>query len=250
MIRSIFSLPLATAILSIAAANFAMADCTTCGGGCATGNCATGGYVSAGAGCLSGDCNSGPCRTCTGLWDDYCATKNRCLKNAKYPLQNYHGHGGCNTCGNAGVGIYANSAGCGCGVAKKLFHHHAAPAVGCDSCEAPCADGGCSDSGYAAGCSSCAAATSAPVSHQYGYTAPKAQSAPVATSPVIDVQPVGSGYAGPSYLQPSRTSIPQKSYSAPITKPVSIPPVPPAPALNDQTSTGAFDWLQRALKLN
>lgn len=73
MIRKIISLHLFAALLALAATNFAMADCATCGGGCDAGSCklANGGLLgklsclSAGcnAGCQSGGCVDGGCNS-------------------------------------------------------------------------------------------------------------------------------------------------------------------------------------------
>lgn len=238
-----------------------------CGGNCG-GRC--GGKLL--GGCLGGGCNSeGPCRTCDNIWDDYCASKSQCLPAVRYPLQKFHRGGRCGGCGlgagscgcgAGGVGIYGQQD-CGCGpklhhgLLKKLFTHKkrvtacAAPApcadvpAPCAAAPAPCAaapaacDDGCCDGG---GCAAVVAAPAVQHSQPYVQVRPLYRTAP----PVAESQPV-----------PTTTPVvspPEPAATAPVsTRAISdpVPPVPPAPSVSDQTSSsGAFNWLQRALKLN
>lgn len=248
MIRKMISLSLFAVVVCLGANGFVSADCTTC----ANGGCA------AGAGCASGNCGGnclgnllgnlnhdshgsvGPCMTCNNIWDDYCATKDHCLPQAKYPFQ-HKGGGGCGACSSCnagvGVGLYGNCGSGSCGTKACGAAPCAAPAA----CDAPCASGkfasggllgklfqhkhkhkraGCAE----AGCADCASGGVA------------INAAPVSSQPAYSPSDV------PAQM-PTENAAPEPP----------VPPAPPAPAaapsVADQTSrSGAFDWLQQALQ--
>lgn len=237
MLRKLMTLSTLAAVC-LGAYGFANAECTTCNQGC--------GPV---AGCPGGNCFGnllgglhqsqtlgGPCLTCDNIWDDYCATKRRCLPLAKYPFQN-QGCGGCGACSSCcnpgvGVGIYGKclsggcatgcdsgcdscSTGCGVGLLHKLFKP-AAPAAVCD-----------------AGCSDCASAGPAPM-------AMPAPAAPVYQSPsAVPSQP--EAVPVPPMTQPEQPS-------ARMTPQVPVPPAPASARIQKKGSVAAFSWLQKALK--
>lgn len=281
MIRKMISLSLFAAVISFAANGFVSADCGTCanggcgvGAGCASGNC--------GGSCAGGNCLSnllgglhhqpagGPCMTCNNIWDDYCATKERCLPQAKYPFQ-HKGCGGCGACSSCnsgvGVGLYGKcGVGGSCGAAPCAAAPCAAAPSGPAGCDAPCAAGKCASGGgllgklfqhkhKAPGCAEPGCADSGCASSGVVSSAPVYQPAPVQTpsAPVTH-----------SYSQPAPSSVsPASEVSVPAPSPSDIPaampaksaaPSPPpapsvAPSVTDQTNrTGAFDWLQQALQ--
>lgn len=240
-----------------------------CKTGCAGGGCQTGGC---GAGC-GGDLlaklhgafapvDDGICRTCENIWDDYCAEKRNCLPGPKYPFQNHHG---CNLCGAAGgcgcangngVGIYGGLTGCGaCGASPcKCGTHNLMSNLfakkGCDKegCDSPSCDGGCA--------ASAAVSYAPPVVHSTPVHQTPVQQAYSYSAPAYTASEPANFYSNDSYSTPAPSEPVIEAETTIAPTPVdSMPPIPPSPsdlpAITDQSSTtGAFDWLQRALQLN
>ncbi len=242
-----------------------------CGGGCGgrlvealTGN----GFVGLLSGGHAHSEVGGACMTCNNVWDGYCSERERCLPHAHYPLQNYHGR--CGTCGGKGCGLCAKKAGCStCGAAPcscASAPQMLAPAPGCD--------GGCNGcagapivralpigaplvaipapvAAPAAGVGPAAVTPPAAVNYNYA-TAPQptpAQPTPAITPAEVDPEPTQAPVEAHSPVDGSGVD----AISAePVKNP--IPPIPPSPVaepeLDNQTRTGAFDWLNRALRMN
>ena len=232
MIRTkIFTLAIA-AMVCLLVASSATAECAGCNSGCATGNCgAVAAPCSAGCGhgcghgCLGGGHyggQTGGCVTCANIWDDYCATKTRCLPHAKCPFQKYHGHLGCaGCCGvRVGVGIYGIQS-CGhCGLFK---HKKACCEPECDVVVESDCDTGCAE------CASADASTQTAATARQGYMVERPATQETATMPTS----LRYAPAAPKRVESKEMFVPR------------------APRLPEDTrsSSSGFDWLQRALKI-
>ena len=231
MLRKFISLHLFAAAVCMVGSGVASAECTTCNGGCPTGACG-GGHL----GKLHHQPATGPCLTCETLWDDYCASKPRCLPRAKYPFQNKVGCGvgcgaGCATCNTgAGVGVYGKCQGT------------------CDRCKpgggllgnffVPKAKLGCSDQG----CAECADGGAAAAIHAAPHAPALPPVVPADESTVQPEAPEAPAIPAVHVAPPKAAPAEMPSASTPP-----LPPVPPAPRV-DRPEAGGFSWLQRALQ--
>ena len=273
MTRKIISLHLLALLICLGAAYFASAQCSTCNAGCPDGGChGASALIPGQSGCQScapggrrllgmfrhqADCQGGPCRTCDNIWDDYCASKSKCLPNYRYPLQNYQGGihflGKCNGC-TQGVGIYGGNTCCPHGHGghlKKLFaRKHAFIGHAGECCETGCADG---NQSVVVGNPTDAEAkqdikpATQPVSNRYPVSSPRRLER-VEPQPKLP-QP------SPITLETSKTSAPVAEPAAPYGSGVSSElevPMPPVPEASSKPadSPNSFDWLQRALQLD
>ena len=231
------------------------------GGGC-VGGCRGNGHCRGGHG--------GNCVTCDHIWDDYCSNKSDCLPFMRHPVIGGRGHGHCNghgcakTSGHGGCAV--GTAGCksghhGGGLLSRLFapcSKRASSACDGGACDAPgCADATCDAPGCAAPTCDAAGGCSAPATAAgacTGCAAPAYAPAPMMGQPT-PVEPAmePAPRVTPPLQDPSAPPAPTPAGSASrvnVMRPSPVPPLPPAPAITDQTRTGSFDWLQRALRLN
>ena len=261
MLRKMISLPFFAAAVCVAAHGFVNAECNSCNSaagfaaGCPGGNC--GGRLLGG---LNHSPQTGPCMTCNNIWDDYCASKKRCLPQARYPFQDRAcgGCGHCSSCCNNGVsvGIYGKCAAGGCaapcddacdahgaigtfggggGLIQKLFKRTPA---------ASCCDDGCAAnvSGGAHATTSQPMPMYSPAGQSQGVSAP----APVAPAKETTAPATPAVPAAPA-TPDSPSDLPGDLPSAGMTPQIPVPPAPAMTRVSRKGSTGAFSWLQNAL---